>query len=107
MKHALTAADVVVSRAGMSALAELAALGKAAILVPMPDSHQEANAAAFARSGGAIVLDERRLSPALFTATVRSLLGDAERRRAMGAAAAQTLPAGAAEAIARELTRLG
>ncbi len=107
MKHVLALADVVVSRAGMSALAELAALGKAAVLVPMPASHQEANAAAFANAGAAIVLDQRHLSPARLTATVRSLLTDAGRRRAMGAAAAQALPRGAAETIARELERLG
>ncbi len=43
MLYAYAAADVVVSRAGMGAITDLSALGKAAILVPMPNSHQEKN----------------------------------------------------------------
>jgi UDP-N-acetylglucosamine--N-acetylmuramyl-(pentapeptide) pyrophosphoryl-undecaprenol N-acetylglucosamine transferase len=106
MKHALAAADVIVSRAGMSALAEIAALGKAAIVVPMSDSHQERNASAFARAGAAIVLEERGLSPPALVDAVRSLLEDADRRRAMGSAAQRVLPLGAAAAVARELAAL-
>jgi UDP-N-acetylglucosamine--N-acetylmuramyl-(pentapeptide) pyrophosphoryl-undecaprenol N-acetylglucosamine transferase len=45
MLCAETVADVVVSRAGMGSIAELVALQKCAILVPLPDTHQEANAA--------------------------------------------------------------
>lgn len=44
MLEAYAAADVVVSRAGMGTLSELAALKKAAIVVPIPGSHQEENA---------------------------------------------------------------
>src|SRR5207248_1725444 len=47
MPHALAAADLVVSRAGMGTLTELAALGKPALIVPMPRSHQLANARVF------------------------------------------------------------
>jgi UDP-N-acetylglucosamine--N-acetylmuramyl-(pentapeptide) pyrophosphoryl-undecaprenol N-acetylglucosamine transferase len=106
MKHALAAADVLVSRAGMSALAEIAALGKPSIIVPMPVSHQEANAAAFARAGAAIVMDERRLTPTGLVDTVRSLLDDADRRQQMGHAAQRVLPVDAASAIAREIERV-
>lgn len=48
MPHALAAADVVLSRAGISALSELAFLAKAAVVVPMPRTHQEDNANYFA-----------------------------------------------------------
>jgi UDP-N-acetylglucosamine--N-acetylmuramyl-(pentapeptide) pyrophosphoryl-undecaprenol N-acetylglucosamine transferase len=106
MKHALAAADLVVSRAGMSALAEIAALGKASVVVPMPASHQVANAAAFARAGAAIVMDERSLSPSLFVETVRSLLHDMDRRQGMGNAARRVLPADAAATIASVLDRV-
>ena len=51
MPHLLAAATIVVSRAGMGTLTELAALGKPSLIVPMPGSHQWANAQAFARSG--------------------------------------------------------
>ncbi len=43
MQHAFAAADLVVSRAGMGSISELACLSKAAIFVPIPNSHQEQN----------------------------------------------------------------
>jgi len=65
MEQAYAAADLVVCRAGASSLAELAALGKPAILVPFPDAaenHQEANARAFEAVGAALVLRDSELS---------------------------------------------
>lgn len=84
LPHAFAVADVVVTRAGMGVLTELAALGKPAIIVPMPGSHQEDNAAAFASGAGAPVLSERRTSPKDFADAVLGLLSDAERRAALG-----------------------
>jgi UDP-N-acetylglucosamine--N-acetylmuramyl-(pentapeptide) pyrophosphoryl-undecaprenol N-acetylglucosamine transferase len=106
MKHALAVADVVVSRSGMSALAEIGALGKASIIVPMPASHQEANAAAFASSGAAITFDERRLTPDTLRKTVKELLADSRGRRELGTAAQQMLPVDAADALVREILAL-
>ena len=63
----LAQAHLVISRAGASSLGELACVGRPAILVPLPhaaDDHQTANAAAFEKSGGAIVLRQ----PDQFTA---------------------------------------
>ena len=76
----VNAADVVVSRAGMSSLAEIAALRKAAVLVPMPDSHQEANAAVFKQREAAIVLAQHDLTPEKLAAEVLGLLNDEARR---------------------------
>ena len=62
MPRAFSEADLVVSRAGMGALSELAAAGKPSILVPLPgasDQHQLRNAQAFERAGAArLVLDQ-------------------------------------------------
>ena len=99
MADALAVADVVVTRAGMSALSEVAALKKAAIVVPMANSHQEANAAVFARHGAGIVRREEDLSGHGLAEEVRSLLADPSRRAALGAAAALLLPPDAADAI--------
>ena len=44
MVHMFSAADIVVSRAGISTITELAHLGKVAIIIPMPGTHQEDNA---------------------------------------------------------------
>jgi UDP-N-acetylglucosamine--N-acetylmuramyl-(pentapeptide) pyrophosphoryl-undecaprenol N-acetylglucosamine transferase len=99
MADALAAADVIVTRAGMSALTEVAALSKAAIVVPMPDSHQEANAAVFARHGAGSVCPESTLSGQGLARQIRGLLADPSRREALGAAASLLLPPDAADAI--------
>lgn len=65
MESFYSAADLVVSRSGALAIAELAAFGVPAVLVPLPrsaDGHQRANAQAAAASGGAICLEEDRLA---------------------------------------------
>ncbi len=86
-------ADVVVSRAGATTLAELAASGRPSLLVPLPgaaDGHQQANAEVLAERGAAEVLPEAGLSGERLAARVLALAGDDGRRRRM-AAAARTL----------------
>jgi UDP-N-acetylglucosamine--N-acetylmuramyl-(pentapeptide) pyrophosphoryl-undecaprenol N-acetylglucosamine transferase len=106
MADVLVAADVVVSRAGMSALSEIAALRKASIVVPMPGSHQEANAAVIRRRGAGVVIHESELSPERLTEAVGELLADPDRAAALGSAAAELLPADADEKIAALLVDL-
>jgi UDP-N-acetylglucosamine--N-acetylmuramyl-(pentapeptide) pyrophosphoryl-undecaprenol N-acetylglucosamine transferase len=73
MDRLYSAADLVVSRAGALAIAEIAAFGVPAVLVPIPKSsgdHQRENARAVAKAGGALLLEERdglasRLAPVL------------------------------------------
>ncbi len=67
-------ARIVVSRCGLGVLTEISSLGKAAILIPMPNSHQEDNAAIFAAEKAAIVLSEKNLSTDIFVSQVRTLL---------------------------------
>jgi len=64
MGELLSAADLVVSRAGAGTLAELIRCEIPAILVPYPraaDDHQRANAAFFERQGGGIVVEQTQL----------------------------------------------
>lgn len=82
MPALLGAADVVVSRAGGS-LFELAAVGRAAVLVPFPHAtgdHQRKNAAYFTAHEAALVLEERSCTPQSLRAQVEALLLDDERR---------------------------
>ena len=61
----LSAADLVVARAGAGSLAEFARIGSPAVLVPYPqaaDDHQRANAAWFERQGGGVVLEQDRMA---------------------------------------------
>jgi UDP-N-acetylglucosamine--N-acetylmuramyl-(pentapeptide) pyrophosphoryl-undecaprenol N-acetylglucosamine transferase len=107
MPLALAAADLVVSRAGLATLTELAALNKPSIIVPMPDSHQEANARAFVARGGICVLEQGELTGKRLVTEVRSLLRDPVGLAAMGVAIGQAMPRDAAERIARMLLDLG
>ncbi|MBS3984645.1 MAG: undecaprenyldiphospho-muramoylpentapeptide beta-N-acetylglucosaminyltransferase [Selenomonadales bacterium] len=78
MPEVLAAADLVVSRAG-GITAELALLGKPAILIPLPSApndHQLHNARVAAQAGGAILLEERFLTGQALASTVCELFRD-------------------------------
>jgi len=86
LEHIYALADVVLSRAGAGAIAELAATGKAAILVPLPDNvqlHQGENARFLRQANAVIVLDQISLEHTLVP-TMRNLLSDAHKRRDLG-----------------------
>jgi UDP-N-acetylglucosamine--N-acetylmuramyl-(pentapeptide) pyrophosphoryl-undecaprenol N-acetylglucosamine transferase len=103
---ALSAADLVVSRAGGSVW-EIAAAGKPAILVPYPfatGDHQRLNAEHFQRAGGAICVPELEL--ATVPALVRSLLDDRARLERMGEAMLGAARPDAADAVAAGLVEL-
>ncbi len=85
MADAYAVADVVVCRAGLSTLSEIAALGKPAIIIPLPESHQEANAELFKENGAAIVLSERGLTHERLGAELKSLANDAKQRERLSA----------------------
>jgi UDP-N-acetylglucosamine--N-acetylmuramyl-(pentapeptide) pyrophosphoryl-undecaprenol N-acetylglucosamine transferase len=75
----LARAQLVICRAGASTVAELAAIGRPALLVPYPhatDDHQTANARAFADAGAGWVVPQSGLSPALLTAILAERLTD-------------------------------
>jgi UDP-N-acetylglucosamine--N-acetylmuramyl-(pentapeptide) pyrophosphoryl-undecaprenol N-acetylglucosamine transferase len=88
----LAGAQLVICRAGASTVAELAAAGRPAVLVPYPhaaEDHQTANARAFADAGGGWVMAQADLSPALLARRLQELLADGARltaaaRRAAG-----------------------
>ncbi len=90
MADVMRRADVVVSRAGATTLAELAASGRPSVLVPLPgaaDGHQQANADVLAERGAAEVLPQAGLSGEALAARVLALAADAARRGRMAAAA--------------------
>ena len=104
----MKAADVVICRAGATTLAELAASGTPAILVPLPnstDDHQRRNAEVVARAGAAVAVEERELTGETLAAAITGL-GDAERRRQMAIAARQLARPDAAQRIADRVEQL-
>ncbi|MYB23754.1 MAG: UDP-N-acetylglucosamine--N-acetylmuramyl-(pentapeptide) pyrophosphoryl-undecaprenol N-acetylglucosamine transferase [Acidimicrobiia bacterium] len=103
MPAALAASDLVVSRAGGSALAESAAAGRAAVVVPMAGAsadHQVANAAALAAAGAAVVIPESELDGQRLATEITDILGDPARLEAMQAAAARFAQPDAAGRVA-------
>jgi len=80
LPHLYQAADVIVSRAGLASLTELANLGKPAILIPIADSHQEANARYFAEQRAAYLLPEAGLNPSSLTKQIHQLIFSAQQR---------------------------
>ena len=81
MPARLDRAHLVVSRAGASTIAELAAIGRPAVLIPYPhamDDHQSANARAFASAGGGWVVPQRELTAESLARRLEELLGDGE-----------------------------
>jgi UDP-N-acetylglucosamine--N-acetylmuramyl-(pentapeptide) pyrophosphoryl-undecaprenol N-acetylglucosamine transferase len=106
----MAAADLILCRAGATTLAELAAIGRPAILVPLPtatDDHQRRNARVLADAGAAMVLEERDLSPERLVQVIAPLLEDAGTRARMGDAMKRLARPDAAARIvarARELT---
>jgi len=102
MATACAAATLIVSRAGASSTAEIAALGKPSILVPFPhatDNHQETNARAFEAVGAAVVLLDSECTADRLAREVRGLLGDRDRLKKMGQAARSLARPAAVETI--------
>lgn len=96
------AADVVVCRAGALTVAELAAAGCPAILVPFPfavDDHQTANAAYLADAGAAVLIAESELTPQRLAEALQPLLSSAERRMDMARRARRQAWPAACDAI--------
>jgi UDP-N-acetylglucosamine--N-acetylmuramyl-(pentapeptide) pyrophosphoryl-undecaprenol N-acetylglucosamine transferase len=83
-------ANLVITRAGFGSLSEFSVLAKAMILVPLPRSPQERNAALFERHGAARVISENLLDTALFP-VFSVLMQDAMLRREMGQRAQQLI----------------
>lgn len=103
MATVLTAADLVIGRAGGTTVAELAEVGVAGLLVPLPGSprdHQTANAAALVRVGGAIAVPDEELTGDRLVAEVTPLIDDPARLVAMGDAARTLAHPDAAERVA-------
>ncbi len=105
MKLAAEVATIVVSRAG-SAIFEIAVWDIPAILVPITETnndHQRKNAFAYARAGGAAVIEESNLTPSILMAEIERLMGDSAKCASMKEAAKAFAREDAAEKIAEQI----
>jgi UDP-N-acetylglucosamine--N-acetylmuramyl-(pentapeptide) pyrophosphoryl-undecaprenol N-acetylglucosamine transferase len=99
----MAAAHLIVGRSGASTIAELAAIGRPAILVPLPhalDQDQYANAAVLERAGGGIRLRQDDFTPERLAAEITGLAAEPQRLAAMAAAARSAGAIDAAERLA-------
>ncbi len=101
MVEAFNDADVIISRAGATTCAEVAAAGKAAIMIPLPtaaDDHQRKNAEALVKNGAALMILQSELSGATLAKELTELSSDRAKLTAMGSAARKMSRPDAAEA---------
>ena len=106
----LEAASLVITRAGSTTISEIALHGKPSILIPIPEDisrDQRSNAYAYARGGGATVIEEHNLTETLLTSEINTIMGNPERWQSMSAAAGKFAMPDAAEKIAAILVQIG
>jgi len=102
MAAAYAWADLVICRSGALTVAELAAAGVAAVLVPFAyavDDHQTRNAEYLAEAGAAIILDQLSLNPEILAAALKPLLSDRSVLLNMAVAARSMALPNAAEKV--------
>lgn len=108
MNELMGAADVVVSRAGATTIAELAALKKAVILVPfekLPGGHQSKNATRMQKTGACVVVPDAKMEkkPELLLEEVKTLIRSPKKREEMAETLATYAKANAAGRLAEIL----
>jgi UDP-N-acetylglucosamine--N-acetylmuramyl-(pentapeptide) pyrophosphoryl-undecaprenol N-acetylglucosamine transferase len=106
---AYACADLVVSRCGANALAEITANGLPAILVPYPfaaDDHQTHNASALVAGGAAVLISDAQLTGERLASAMTELLDTPGRLEAMAASARKQGRPDAADRVAALISRL-
>lgn len=109
LRESYAAADLVVSRAGAGTIAEIAALGKPSIVIPLPNSaseHQLKNATEYAHFGAALIIEQMNLTPNLFQSEIFGLIFNAELLAKMGENAQKFSQQNASQKIAQELMNI-
>jgi UDP-N-acetylglucosamine--N-acetylmuramyl-(pentapeptide) pyrophosphoryl-undecaprenol N-acetylglucosamine transferase len=108
MPAALAASDLVIGRAGASAVAEICAVGRPSLLVPYPfaGDHQKLNADSVAKEGAALWLPSADATPERIAQELRTLMNDPARLISMASRARQLGRPNAAQAIAQDLLAL-
>ncbi len=102
-------ADLVVSRAGATTLAEITAFGLPMMLIPYPfaaDDHQRKNGEYLVQGGAAVMFRQEELTEQRLAEEISALLADEQRRRQMGQAARRLARPEATAEIVKQCERL-
>ncbi|NCN53234.1 UDP-N-acetylglucosamine--N-acetylmuramyl-(pentapeptide) pyrophosphoryl-undecaprenol N-acetylglucosamine transferase [Candidatus Wolfebacteria bacterium] len=106
MSDVLIASDIVVTRAGSGTIFEIAAFGKPAILIPLPEAandHQLENARFYSKTGAAVVIQQDNLLKSIFIEEINKLIQNKEMMAKMSEAAKVFYRPESAQLIARHL----
>jgi len=109
MRHALSAADIIISRAGAGAIFEIAASEKPSILIPLENSannHQKENAFAYEDAGACVIIEEANLFPDILITEIDKILNNPEQLLKMKESAKNFYRPNAAQIIATDLINL-
>ncbi len=103
--YLLSRADVVICRAGIGTISEVLTIGKAAIVIPIPNSHQEINAEYFSRNGAIKMLRQEGLNPTSFVREIDALCQSPAARAELVANGHLLIRENANEALATEILK--
>lgn len=106
---AMHSADIIISRSGAGSIFEIAASGRASVLIPIsnsPNDHARRNAYIFAAGGRAEVVEEENLTPNLLLSVISSMINDNEKKIKMERLAKEFATPEAAKLIAQALINL-
>ncbi|MGE5297662.1 MAG: UDP-N-acetylglucosamine--N-acetylmuramyl-(pentapeptide) pyrophosphoryl-undecaprenol N-acetylglucosamine transferase [Acidobacteriaceae bacterium] len=101
MPSAIKLSDIVICRAGLSSIAELSALGKIAVVVPIPGTHQEENASVLKERAAAVVLSKEEFEPETLVRVVVSLKFNLPRQQTLSRNISDLMPKDSANRIAK------
>jgi UDP-N-acetylglucosamine--N-acetylmuramyl-(pentapeptide) pyrophosphoryl-undecaprenol N-acetylglucosamine transferase len=109
MANALGRADLVIGRAGASAVAEICAVGRPSLLIPYPfaGDHQRFNAESLVRAGASVCILSKDATVERLAAEISTLVDDRARLAAMAENARSLGKPDAAKVIAEDLLELG
>jgi UDP-N-acetylglucosamine--N-acetylmuramyl-(pentapeptide) pyrophosphoryl-undecaprenol N-acetylglucosamine transferase len=109
MSMSAGASNLIISRAG-SAIFEIAQWGIPSIIIPITNTngdHQRQNAYNYARSGGAVVIEESNLSSSILLSEINRIIEDKNLSKKMSEGAKSFIKTNAADLIAREIVKIG
>ena len=110
LRNASSVSDLIISRAGGTAIYEIAAWKLPSIIIPIRKSaqnHQRENAYAYSQTGAADVIEEENLTPHVLLSEIERIISDEEKKKKMKQAAKEFSKTEAARKIAQEIINLG
>lgn len=109
MARAYEKADIFIGRAGAGTIFELAAMGRASILVPLPNSandHQKSNAMALVRTGGAVMMMQDELDGKKLAGKLIEFMNDRDMLKKMGIKSREIAMVDASKVIVDQMCKL-